>query len=186
MLPDRKWLLISGSKVRVLDGPPMTAGTSETLSEVPVGPYRDAGLRFLDQRGLVPAAEPLGLLETFQAVLRSLARAMAARSRLTQSAVSRIWGAFALQPHRVETFKLSKDPLFIEKVRDIVGLYLNPPDRALVLCVDEKAQIQALDRTQPILPMRPGPGGAPHARLHPARHDAALCGPERRKRHGDQ
>lgn len=83
-------------------------------------------------------------------------RAMAARSGLTQSAVSRIWRAFALQPHRVETFKLSKDPLFIEKVRDIVGLYLHPPDKALVLCVDEKAQIQALDRTQPVLPMRPG------------------------------
>src|SRR5262245_29907680 len=83
-------------------------------------------------------------------------RAMAKRSGLSQSAISRIWRAFALRPHRVETFKLSKDPLFIEKVRDIVGLYLNPPDRALVLCVDEKAQIQALDRTQPVLPMRPG------------------------------
>jgi len=83
-------------------------------------------------------------------------RSMAKASGLTQSAVSRIWRAFALQPHRTETFKLSKDPLFIEKVRDIVGLYLNPPDRALVLCVDEKSQIQALDRTQPILPMRPG------------------------------
>jgi transposase len=70
--------------------------------------------------------------------------------------VSRIWRAFALQPHRVEGFKLSKDPLFIEKVRDIVGLYLHPPDRALVLCVDEKSQIQALDRSQPLLPMRPG------------------------------
>jgi len=83
-------------------------------------------------------------------------RAMAKRSGLSQTAVSRIWRAFALRPHRVETFKLSKDPLFIEKVRDIVGLYLNPPDRALVLCVDEKAQIQALDRSQPVLPMRPG------------------------------
>lgn len=83
-------------------------------------------------------------------------RSMAARSGMTQSAVSRIWRAFALQPHRTETFKLSKDPLFIEKVRDIVGLYLNPPDRAAVLCVDEKSQIQALDRTQPLLPMRPG------------------------------
>jgi len=83
-------------------------------------------------------------------------RAMAKRCGLSQSAVSRIWRAFALQPHRVESFKLSKDPLFIEKVRDIVGLYLNPPDKALVLCVDEKAQIQALDRTQPVLPMRPG------------------------------
>jgi len=81
---------------------------------------------------------------------------MAAASGLSQSAVSRIWRAFALQPHRVETFKLSKDPLFIEKVRDIVGLYLSPPDKAMVLCVDEKTQVQALDRTQPILPMRPG------------------------------
>src|SRR4029453_6325328 len=77
-------------------------------------------------------------------------------SGLSQSAISRIWRAFALQPHRVKTFKLSKDPLFIDKVRDIVGLYLQPPDKALVLCVDEKSQIQALDRTQPVLPMRPG------------------------------
>jgi transposase len=83
-------------------------------------------------------------------------RAMATRSGLSQSAISRIWRAFALQPHRVKTFKLSKDPLFIDKVRDIVGLYLQPPDKALVLCVDEKSQIQALDRTQPVLPMRPG------------------------------
>jgi transposase len=81
---------------------------------------------------------------------------MARRCGLSQTAVSRIWRAFALRPHRVETFKLSKDPLFIEKVRDLVGLYLNPPDKALVLCVDEKAQIQALDRTQPLLLMRPG------------------------------
>lgn len=83
-------------------------------------------------------------------------RAMAARCGLSQSTVSRIWRAFGLQPHRTETFKLSKDPLFIDKVRDIVGLYLDPPEHALVLCVDEKSQIQALDRTQPLLPMRPG------------------------------
>jgi len=83
-------------------------------------------------------------------------RAMAKRCGLSQSMVSRIWRAFGLQPHRVESFKLSKDPLFIDKVRDIVGLYLDPPDKALVLCVDEKAQIQALDRSQPLLPMRPG------------------------------
>jgi transposase len=83
-------------------------------------------------------------------------RAMAKRCGLSQTAISRIWRAFALQPHRVKTFKLSKDPLFIDKVRDIVGLYLDPPDKALVLCVDEKSQIQALDRTQPVLPMRPG------------------------------
>jgi transposase len=83
-------------------------------------------------------------------------RAMAARSGLSQTTISRIWHAFALQPHRTETFKLSRDPLFIDKVRDVVGLYLAPPDKALVLCVDEKAQIQALDRSQPLLPMRPG------------------------------
>lgn len=83
-------------------------------------------------------------------------RSLASASGLSRSTISRIWRAFALQPHRSETFKLSKDPLFIEKVRDIVGLYLRPPDRALVLCVDEKSQIQALDRTQPLLPMRPG------------------------------
>ena len=83
-------------------------------------------------------------------------RAMAKAAGMSQSAVSRIWRAFSLQPHRSETFKLSTDPLFVEKVRDIVGLYLNPPDQALVLCVDEKSQIQALDRSQPLLPMRPG------------------------------
>jgi len=83
-------------------------------------------------------------------------RSMATEVGLTQSAVSRIWRAFGLQPHRQETWELSKDPLFIDKVRDVVGLYLNPPERAVVLCVDEKSQIQALDRTAPILPMRPG------------------------------
>jgi transposase len=83
-------------------------------------------------------------------------RSMAKASGLSQTAISRIWRAFALQPHRSETFKLSRDPLFVDKVRDIVGLYLNPPDRALVLCVDEKSQIQALNRAQPLLPMRPG------------------------------
>jgi len=83
-------------------------------------------------------------------------RSMARASGLSVSTVHRIWRAFSLQPHRSETFKLSGDPLFVEKVRDIVGLYLNPPERALVLCVDEKSQIQALDRTQPLLPLRPG------------------------------
>jgi transposase len=83
-------------------------------------------------------------------------RSMAKEVGLTQTAVSRIWRAFGLQPHRQDTFKLSKDPLFVEKVHDVVGLYLNPPERAVVLCVDEKSQIQALDRTAPILPMLPG------------------------------
>jgi transposase len=83
-------------------------------------------------------------------------RLMAEKAGLSQSAIVRIWNTFGLQPHRVETFKLSKDPQFIEKVRDIVGLYMSPPERAIVLCVDEKSQVQALNRTQPILPMRPG------------------------------
>jgi transposase len=90
-------------------------------------------------------------------------RQMAKRTGLSQSTVSRIWRAFGLQPHRVEHWKLSKDPLFVEKVRDIVGLYLDPPERALVLCVDEKSQIQALDRSAPILPLLPGtPARATH------------------------
>lgn len=80
-------------------------------------------------------------------------RALAAENKLSKSTVHRIWRAFGLQPHRQKHFKLSTDPFFVEKVRDIVGLYLNPPDKALVLCVDEKSQIQALDRTQPVLPM---------------------------------
>ena len=80
-------------------------------------------------------------------------RSMARESGLSHTTVRRIWAAFGVQPHRSETFKLSSDPLFVDKVRDIVGLYLSPPDRALVLCVDEKSQIQALDRTQPVLPM---------------------------------
>ena len=83
-------------------------------------------------------------------------RGMARTSGLSTSTVQRIWRAFGLQPHRSETCKLSTDPDFVAKVRDVVGLYMAPPERALVLCVDEKSQIQALDRTQPLLPMRPG------------------------------
>src|SRR5215471_3447942 len=83
-------------------------------------------------------------------------RTLAKRQRVSPATVHRIWQAHNLQPHRVETFKLSRDPQFVSKLRDIVGLYLNPPAKALVLSVDEKSQIQALNRTQPILPMRPG------------------------------
>lgn len=90
-------------------------------------------------------------------------RSMARSTGISPTSIHRIWRAFALQPHRTETFKLSTDPLFVEKVRDIVGLYLNPPDRALVLCVDEKSQIQALDRTQRMLPLAPG---VPERRSH--------------------
>lgn len=95
-------------------------------------------------------------------------RGMAKASGLSQTAVSRIWRAFGLQPHRTETFKLSTDPLFIDKVRDVVGLYMSPPESAIVLCVDEKSQVQALDRTQPLLPLEPG---RPERRTHDyARH----------------
>ena len=90
-------------------------------------------------------------------------RKMAAATGLNQTAVSKIWRAFSLQPHRVEQFKLSKDPRFVDKVRDIVGVYLDPPERAVVLCVDEKSQIQALDRTAPILPLL---AGVPERRTH--------------------
>lgn len=83
-------------------------------------------------------------------------RSMAKEVGLSHTTIRRIWSAFGLQPHRSETFKLSSDPLFVDKVRDIIGLYLSPPDRAMVLCVDEKSQIQALDREQPVLPMMPG------------------------------
>jgi transposase len=90
-------------------------------------------------------------------------RSLAASTGMSQSAVSRIWRAFGLKPHLVDSFKLSPDPLFIDKVRDVVGLYLDPPDAAVVLCVDEKTQIQALDRTAPVFPLLPG---TPERRTH--------------------
>jgi transposase len=91
-------------------------------------------------------------------------RGMARSSGLSQSTVGRVWRAFGLKPHRADTFKLSTDPYFVEKVRDVVGLYLSPPEKALVLCIDEKPQVQALERTQPVLPMAP-------ARTERATHD---------------
>lgn len=99
---------------------------------------------------------------------------MAAVSGLTQTGVSRSWRAFGLQPHRQETFKLSTDPMFVEKVRDIVGLYLDPPHMAMVLCVDEKSQIHALDRTKPMLPLAPGIPRATNPRLQASRHYHAV------------
>lgn len=95
-------------------------------------------------------------------------RSMARATGMSQSAISRIWRAFGLRPHRTESFKLSPDPQFIDKVRDIVGLYLNPPEAAVVLCVDEKSQIQALDRTAPVLPLLPG---TPERRTHDYRRN---------------
>jgi transposase len=137
--------------------------------------------RFLDQRldGLVDEPRP-GAPRTItdeqveEVVVKTLeatpsdathwSRAsMAAESGLSKSTVGRIWKAFGLQPHRVESFKLSTDPQFVEKVRDVVGLYVDPPEKALVLAVDEKSQIQALDRSAPVLPMMPG---MPERRTH--------------------
>ena len=90
-------------------------------------------------------------------------RSMASETGFSHTTIRRMWAAFGLQPHRSQTFKLSSDPLFVDKVRDIVGLYLSPPNRALVLSIDEKSQIQALDREQPVLPMMPG---VPERRTH--------------------
>jgi transposase len=143
----------------------------ERVSEQTVGKWRR---RFLDRGidGLLDEPRPgvartIGDAKVESVIVETLerlppgathwsTRSMARHSGISVSSVGRIWRAFGLQPHRVETFKLSSDPLFIDKVRDVVGLYLAPPERALVLCVDEKSQIQALDRTQPLLPMRPG------------------------------
>ncbi|MEU7817629.1 IS630 family transposase [Pseudonocardia sp. NPDC049154] len=107
-------------------------------------------------RGAHPGAHPAEATHWSRA-------SMAAESGLSLSTVGRIWKAFGLKPHQVETFKLSTDPQFVDKVRDIVGLYLDPPEHALVLCVDEKSQIQALDRSAPVLPMMPG---MPERRTH--------------------
>ncbi|MFJ6677399.1 IS630 family transposase [Actinosynnema sp. NPDC091369] len=137
--------------------------------------------RFLDKRleGLVDEQRPgaprkitderveqvvVATLERTPADATHWSRAsMAAESGLSRSTVGRIWKAFNLKPHQVDTFKLSNDPQFVDKVRDVVGLYLNPPEKALVLCVDEKSQIQALDRSAPTLPMMPG---LPERRTH--------------------
>ena len=141
------------------------------LNKVTVGKWR---ARFIERRleGLSDEPRP-GAPRTVsddlveQVIVRTLeskptnathwsTRSMAQASGMSQSAVSRIWRAFGLKPHKQETFKLSTDPQFVEKVRDIVGLYMDPPEQALVLCVDEKTQVQALDRSQPVIPMMPG------------------------------
>ncbi len=154
------------------EGKPNTAVAGEVgLGRLAVGKWR---ARFLERRldGLLDeprsgAPRTVSDADVERVLVRTLettprdathwsTRSMAEASGLSRNTISRIWRAFSLQPHRTETFKLSTDPLFIEKVRDVVGLYMNPPDKALVLCVDEKSQIQALNRTQPLLPMRPG------------------------------
>jgi transposase len=149
----------------------MVVARRRRVSKQMVGKWRD---RFVRQRVAGLLDEPrCGAPRTVQddkvdaVIVRTLestprdathwsTRAMAEASGLSHMTIQRIWKAFGLEPHRSETFKLSNDPQFVEKVRDIVGLYLDPPERALVLCVDEKTQIQALDRSQPVLPMRPG------------------------------
>lgn len=148
-----------------------TVAHRSRLTQQSVGKWRR---RFIEERleGLHDEPRPgaprrISDPEIEQVVIRTLessprgathwsTREMAKAAGLSRMTISRIWRAFGLQPHRSETFKLSPDPLLIDKVRDIVGLYVDPPEHAVVLCVDEKSQIQALDRTQPLLPMRPG------------------------------
>ncbi len=136
--------------------------------------FRQHGLEGLADEARPGAPREISDAQVEEAVTRTLegpppgathwsTRLLAQRAGLSQRAVVRIWHAFGLQPHRTGTFKLSADPFFVEKVRDIVGLYLNPPEHAVVLCVDEKSQVQALNRTQPILPLRPG---LPEQRTH--------------------
>jgi len=149
------------------------ASTDEVAQRVRVIPHtvRKWRQRFVDQRldGLLDAPRPgqprkISDAQVEEVLAMTLerrpkeathwsTRLMAQATGLNQTAIFRIWKAFGLQPHRAETFKLSTDPLFIDKVRDVVGLYLSPPTRSVVLCVDEKSQIQALDRTQPLLPL---------------------------------
>jgi hypothetical protein len=114
--------------------------------------------RFLEHRldGLVDRPRSLTLETQPEGATHWSTRAMAKQVGMSQTMVSRVWRAFGLAPHRSETFKLSSDPAFVDKVRDVVGLYMSPPDRALVLCADEKPQIQAVERTAPVVPMRPG------------------------------
>src|ERR1700730_17595563 len=124
----------------------ITGGVAALGDEVRPGAPRQIG----DDK--VERAVRLTLEEAPQGATHWSSRALAARTGLSQSTVSRIWRAFGLRPHGSETFQLSNDPLLLDKVRDVVGLYMNPPHHALVLCVEEKSQIQALSRSQPILP----------------------------------
>lgn len=133
--------------------------------------HRFAGLKDKPRPGVKKKITPEMVAEVVRKTLQDKppdathwsTRSMAAASGISRSSVSTIWRAFNLQPHRSETFKLSTDPNFVQKTRDIVGLYMSPPENAVVICCDEKSQMQALDRTQPLLPMRPG---TPERRTH--------------------
>ena len=182
--------------LRCADGlPSKSVGAELGLHEHTVGKWRR---RFLKDRceGLLDEARP-GRPRTIdddqvaaviERTLRTTPadathwsiRSMAAETGFSHTTIRRMWAAFGLQPHRSQTFKLSNDPLFVDKVRDIVGLYLSPPNRALVLSLDEKSQIQALDREQPVLPMMPGRARTPDAQLRAARHDIAVRSARRR------
>jgi transposase len=130
--------------------------------------FEEAGLLGLvkdaPRAGRRPALSPTQIARVVDATLHTTprdathwsVRTMAKAQGISHAMVHRIWRAHGLQPHRIETFKLSRDPAFVQKLRDVVGLYLHPPDRALVLCLDEKPQVQAVDRTEPVLPLRPG------------------------------
>jgi transposase len=175
--------LSSTAILRCADGLPSKSVAAELgLHEHTVGKWRR---RFLKDRcdGLLDEARP-GRPRTInddqvaaviERTLRTTPadathwsiRSMAAVTGFSHTTIRRMWAAFGLQPHRSQTFKLSSDPLFVDKVRDIVGLYLSPPNRAVVLSIDEKSQIQALDREQPVLPMMPG---------IPERRRTAMCG----------
>ena len=146
-------------------------GTSRMTVDLWLGRYKKGGIEALlkdaPRSGRVPKLTDEKEKAIVKATLHSIpdnathwsVRLMAKAQNVSRMAVHRIWKKYNLKPHRIETFKISKDPNFIEKVKDIVGLYLNPPDKALVFSVDEKSQIQALDRTQPGLPMRKGYAG---------------------------
>ena len=184
--------------LRCADGIPSKSVANELgIHEHTVGKWRR---RFLKDRieGLLDEARPGRprtiaddqIAAVIERTLRSTPedsthwsiRSMATASGYSHTTIRRIWTAFGLQPHRSQTFKLSSDPLFVDKVRDIVGLYLSPPNRALVLSVDEKSQIQALDREQPVLPMIARHSGTPDPFLCPPRHNLPVCSPRRRLR----
>jgi hypothetical protein len=154
----KDWIINRGAKAALLIGNGEPSGAAGSFKHAWKGSMtsRDPGA----PRKVSDEQVEKVVLQTLESTPRGQThwstRELAKATGLSRMTVSRVWRVFGLQPHRTENFKLSPDPLLIEKVRDIVGLYMNPPDHALVLCVDEKSQIQALDRTQPMLPLRPG------------------------------